>query len=485
MSENANILPQIKVQEPEPSDDKPWADDKLARKACADKLTAVIQGQIAPMTISVNGEWGSGKTFMLKRWQKQLSKDGYTAIYFNAWEDDFLTDPLVAILGQLQSVLISKLGEQVKKELSVGFKLVRNGVLRFVTAGCVDPADLEPERNLLDDYADGIASRAELKEALEKLIAQLPQNKLPLVFIVDELDRCRPTFAIEVLERIKHLFNIEHMVFVLGIDRENLGKSVQSEYGDINVEHYLHRFFDFDFRLPPTPSREFVQVLWEKYSIAEGMMSCGLATRESIFSDGKDDLQTEVDVLFSLHEFSLREIEQAIKMLALYIKTREARGDLLPLVPILCVLKVKNPALYSKFVNASCSAIEVIDFLLFSRALPFDDGAHPGNLPDTSEIMVLIPSIILAVSSGNDSCHQAVTELPQDVSLGLPDYIGLPEGLKTSKYLSNISREEQSQILNMTCYILHDHKNIDVFGLRYVHEQLNVFGFRSLESYRS
>ena len=124
--------PQIKVAESEPSDDDPWQGETLGRKICADKLTAVIQGQIAPMTISVNGEWGSGKTFMLKRWQKQLKKDGYTAIYFNAWEDDFLADPLVAILGQLQSVLISKLGEQVKKELSVGYKLVRNGVLRFV-----------------------------------------------------------------------------------------------------------------------------------------------------------------------------------------------------------------------------------------------------------------------------------------------------------------------------------------------------------------
>ena len=365
MSENEKLLPQIKVAEPEPSDENPWADDKLARKDCAEKLTAVIQGQIAPMTISVNGEWGSGKTFMLKRWQKQLSKDGYTAIYFNAWEDDFLTDPLVAILGQLQSVLISKLGEQVKKELSVGFKLVRNGVLRFITAGCVDPADLEPERNLLDDYADGIASRAELKEALEKLIAQLPQNKLPLVFIVDELDRCRPTFAIEVLERIKHLFNVDHMVFVLGIDRKNLGKSIQSVYGDIDVENYLHRFFDFDFRLPDAEPNKFITVLWARYKIEKRLQALSKSDANRRYDDDGHAFLKKIIPLLLLHRFTLREIEQCIKLYALTLKDEASVLRIYPdLIPILVVLKLKNLELYRKYINLECPPNEVIDFLV-------------------------------------------------------------------------------------------------------------------------
>ena len=479
MSDNANILPQIKVAEPEPSDDNPWEDDKLDREGCAKKLTAVIQGQIAPMTISVNGEWGSGKTFMLKRWQRQLTKDGYTAIYFNAWEDDFLADPLVAILGQLQAVLMGKLGGVVKKNLSVFYKVIRNGSLRFVTAGCVDPADLESGRNLLDDYAESIVSRAELKEALEKLVAMLPQDKMPLVFIVDELDRCRPTFAIELLERIKHLFNIDHMVFMLGIDRENLGKSVQSVYGDIDVENYLHRFFDFDFRLPPAPYRNFVQVLWKKYSISESIMKMdGRLQHEPIFPHGDDEFQTEAIVLFTLHQFSLREIENSIKTLALFIKIAQNRADLLHLVPILSVLKLKNPSLYVRYIDARCSVLDVIDYLFYSHCLPVDENLHPSEIPDTDEAMVLMPSIILATIARGDPVYEVVSGLNERVGMSGKVMSGLPEQLTESRYLSSLSDDQQKRIILETCYILSKNRNYDIFGLHFVHEQLNVFSFR-------
>ena len=363
MSENTGILPQIKVNEPEPLDDNPWADDKLARKACAEKLTAVIQGQIAPMTISVNGEWGSGKTFMLKRWQKQLTKDGYTAIYFNAWEDDFLADPLVAILGQLQSVLISKLGDQVKKELSVAYRLFRNTGLRFVSAGCADPGDLTPDKNLLDIYAEGIESRAKLRIALEKLIAKLQQDRMPLVFIVDELDRCRPTFAIEVLERIKHFFNINHMIFVLGIDRENLGKSIQSVYGDIDVGNYLHRFVDLELVLMPAENTKLFEVLWLKHNIEACYQNVGSSMQKLVPIEGKDVFKDSLKSLLS--GVSPRVMDHCLKIIcaASYRSPSNCAVDVL-LLAIMIVLKIRAPGLYSKYVASECNPSEVIDYLL-------------------------------------------------------------------------------------------------------------------------
>ena len=453
--------PQIKVAESEPSDDDPWQGETLGRKICADKLTAVIQGQIAPMTISVNGEWGSGKTFMLKRWQKQLKKDGYTAIYFNAWEDDFLADPLVAILGQLQSVLISKLGEQVKKELSVGYKLVRNGVLRFVTAGCVDPADLEPERNLLDDYADGIASRAELKESLEKLIAKLPQDKMPLVFIVDELDRCRPTFAIEVLERIKHLFNIDHMVFVLGIDRENLGKSIKSVYGDIDVENYLHRFIDFDFLLPPADHKIFTGAMWVRYHIPD--ILTGLANTSAtsgVIITQSNEFKEVVVFLFTLHQFTLREIEQSIKLFSLLLKTVPANHNIFPLlIPILMVLKLKNPALYSQYVNSVCSVSAVMEYLC------------PSRLASSEDFKTLIPAVVLSTVSKHDpwwDCIEKIQTLHsnEDVDIG---------ELKSIEFFKAFSGSDIADFTRRTKALSTAYNSSAV---RWVHELLNLFSFK-------
>ena len=94
--------PPLKVVELEPDPADPWADDVLDRKDIAYRLTRVIEGQEAPFVISVDGRWGTGKTFLLKRWAQELrnQEPSWEAIYYNAWEDDFADDPLLAILAQ-------------------------------------------------------------------------------------------------------------------------------------------------------------------------------------------------------------------------------------------------------------------------------------------------------------------------------------------------------------------------------------------------
>ena len=107
MSEEAQVaaeereLPQFKYPEPDISWEQPWQDDELGREQIAERLTKLIRNQYEPFIVSIDGQWGSGKTFLLKRWQRDLENDGFRAIYYNAWEDDFCDDPLLAIIGQL------------------------------------------------------------------------------------------------------------------------------------------------------------------------------------------------------------------------------------------------------------------------------------------------------------------------------------------------------------------------------------------------
>jgi predicted KAP-like P-loop ATPase len=90
---------------------------------------------------------------------------------------------------------------------------------------------------------------------LEKLaheIATKEGGASPLVFFIDEMDRCRPDFAIALLERIKHLFNVNRVVFVLAVDRAQLNESVKALYGlNANPDGYLRRFIDLAYSLPP------------------------------------------------------------------------------------------------------------------------------------------------------------------------------------------------------------------------------------------
>ena len=91
----------LKLSEPAVDSANPWSDDLLTRQDIATRLTNLVATQAPPLSISLHGQWGTGKTFLLRRWQKALELDGYQAIYFNAWEDDFCDDPLLAMIGHL------------------------------------------------------------------------------------------------------------------------------------------------------------------------------------------------------------------------------------------------------------------------------------------------------------------------------------------------------------------------------------------------
>jgi len=243
----------LKPAEKEVNPDNPWQDDVLQRKACADKLTTILADQVTALTVSLDGKWGSGKTFLLKRWQKQLTKEGYTAIYYNAWEDDFIDDPLASLICQLWQELSCTRG-RVTLDVTKALKVVVELLIKL-KVGSDTPLDLivnklgkdlkqilyqkSSEGEVLDQFILKTKLRMILCQKLNELAeSNFSSTKKPLIFIVDELDRCRPTFAIETLERIKHLFNIDHIVFVLGIDREQLGHSIKSVYGNIDVGNY-------------------------------------------------------------------------------------------------------------------------------------------------------------------------------------------------------------------------------------------------------
>ena len=89
----------------------------------------------------------------------------------------------------------------------------------------------------------------------------------PLVFVIDELDRCRPTFAIELLERVKHVFDVPNLVFVFGINRRELCSARQSVDGHIDATVYLRRFFDMEFGLSEADPERFCKHLLERFEL--------------------------------------------------------------------------------------------------------------------------------------------------------------------------------------------------------------------------
>ena len=147
----------LKLPEAEVSLEQPWNDDVLNRAQIAAKLTNLLQNQSSPFVISIHGYWGTGKTFLLKRWQRDLETQGFKAIYLNAWEDDFCDDPLLAILGQLaeyfQEGQLKGLARQI---LDVARPLIWqniSGVLNKATGINLEvPPKEQSERDFIKEY---------------------------------------------------------------------------------------------------------------------------------------------------------------------------------------------------------------------------------------------------------------------------------------------------------------------------------------------
>jgi predicted KAP-like P-loop ATPase len=280
----------------------PFANDCLNRRPQIETLTRLVQPTTQPFGISVEAPWGRGKTTFLRMWKAHLESKGHLCLHFNAWENDFVDDPLTAFVGEMEGGLTEVLGEvdgesAVRKRWAA-FRSLGGGILRktlplavqVATQGLLSQQTITNAIGSLaessDDIADFLAKAAEDRlqsyKAEKQGIAAFRSNlvglasdivkegkrKARVVFFIDELGRCRPDFAIALLERVKHLFSVAGIVFVLGIDRGQLAHSVRALYGTgMDADGYLRRFIDLVFTLPPPDARAFCQFLFNRFEL--------------------------------------------------------------------------------------------------------------------------------------------------------------------------------------------------------------------------
>ena len=301
---------------------KPFENDKLDRANTAAVLTQIIQNAEIGFTMSLNARWGNGKTTFVKMWEAFLKNQGYRTIYLNAWEQDYLQDPFSVIISTIWDNLsaysgndIAEVGESMKKMVSVGCDIVKYYAGKAIGKETIDYIAEQinnagkPEfLALCSVYPKFIK---DFKKQLEEMVNRACVGKKLVVF-VDELDRCRPNFAVEFLERIKHIFAIPNIVFVLSIDKDVLCSAIKGVYGSeqIDADRYLRRFIDIEYNLPIVSKKEFIELVYGKYQI--GKYNCDT---EMAFS-GTDIHAALIDLL-DKQNLCLRDIEKYIIKLQL------------------------------------------------------------------------------------------------------------------------------------------------------------------------
>ncbi|PTV43709.1 P-loop ATPase [Acinetobacter oleivorans] len=261
-----------------------WEGDLWGRKYLGERLTNYVDRLQCGAVITLDARWGEGKTWFVKHWQKHLEYTDHNVIYLDAFANDYLDDPFLVITSEITNILskdpktkknvenLIKLSASIgtallpslpKVALTIGLHLIGAGFLGGLLQQGYENAKDEVE-SLTEEASDRIKESIQekiagheaekktlndFKKYLTETVSKLDQ---PLVFIIDELDRCRPDFAIRLIERIKHFFDTPKIVFVLVMNKTQLLQSIKTFYGyDSEIQgDYLEKFVDFTIQFP-------------------------------------------------------------------------------------------------------------------------------------------------------------------------------------------------------------------------------------------
>ncbi len=344
-----------------------WQDDVLERRGFADFLTkalteqtrVVSERQQRGITVALDAGWGTGKTFFVKHWAEDLKQRGHPVVFFDAWENDLGEEAAIALMAAIKETidewvarmpakqeLAARAGEMVRD----GVKELRRAVLpvsKVVAAGLLkkftsittkefmdaidgdDALSAVPQEELSSEkieagldkiFESALGEQKKRSEAIKnfkasmskalELINQNADAKLPAFVFVDELDRCRPSYAINLLEEIKHIFGMPNVCFVVSTNIEQLSHSICGVYGaGFNGGGYLKRFFDHEFTLPAPNNVNHAKLLFQESSIlSTRKLALGLPNK--LIYPKKATPADTISLIFDAFDLDLRSQKQ-------------------------------------------------------------------------------------------------------------------------------------------------------------------------------
>lgn len=330
-----------------------------------------------PFVLNINAPWGYGKTFFLKSLKEELEKE-HEVIYFDAWKNDFTKEPLLAFFSEINNSLETYLkayNKTKKPFLNSIFKsslpILISVLTKHLTGLTLEQfdellsEDEDEKKDVKDDTKTTLSSimskttELALKEhsTIKKSIKEFKINmleilnliktqgkKLPLFILIDELDRCRPNYAIELLENIKHIFDIEGIYFIVATNSKELSHSINAIYGaNFSSETYLKRFFNQEYTLKEPDIYDYCKFLFEKE--IDVLLNDKVKIFNLLSPENYENKNLNA-IMFSTYaqyfNLSLRDISQAIDTLSTILLTWENENEELHLAYILFFIMCKQ-----------------------------------------------------------------------------------------------------------------------------------------------
>lgn len=370
-------------------------DDALNRKEFGDLLYGLIRSEYIladnSYVVALTGGFGSGKSHFLEMWECEIRNfdDCPMIVHINAWESDHSGEPVLAIVSAIAAELQKQKTKQ-KKALATlkssasrvargGLSLAKDAVIGYLenqTGVELDEAweKIKEDRvkNLLGKSAMGLFDAFEarqqavddLKSALRELVVD--SQHLKIILVVDELDRCRPTYAIDFLESLKHFFDIKGLAALLAVDWNQIGSTAKALFGQrLNTSEYLRKFVSRRVNLPAPglpDLRRLTQTLWLRLLESETLSKRNRFTFAPRFGDIGN---LPSGFILGLGVTRPRQIEEVFRIMSHYFHTdlnqpSHIRDNQFLLLIFLVCLHVVSPNSYDGLVEGTTSAKEIL-----------------------------------------------------------------------------------------------------------------------------
>ena len=339
--------------------------DIFNRKGFGERLANLVENSGGSPVIALDSGWGEGKSTFIKMWRGYLEHQRdpeIKSIYFDAFENDYQKDPFLTLASEIYQLITvedeerkAKFKDKAAKAAKSLFRGALKVSVKVGTAGIVDGSAVDAAEkeisNLVSDQVDNLIKERFEHAEKDKLALKEFRNHLstfanemnggkPIVFIIDELDRCKPDFALELLEQIKHLFSVKGITFLLVTNREQLEESIKSKYGQgIDPTNYLHKFINVWLTMPRVAS-EYED---NGYKFLQSALSAMKEENEVI---ANADSVSVLNDIVKFYQPSFREIERMLSYFAIIsnmLDDNRYYENYQYMIAMVCYLKACHP----------------------------------------------------------------------------------------------------------------------------------------------
>lgn len=340
--------------------------DEFNRKPIAENIIRLLTSPIDLSPMVIDGGWGTGKTEFcqkLIRLMEQQHSD-YQPVYIDAFRSDHSGEPLLALLAEIiKACTPEDTGEQPseqRKEMTKKVAKAAGFVMKTVAKAAVSHVLKQNMEDLAEGMSQIINDKQEAKNAaatvagaattlashsidatidatveallkeqieaeknLETLKACLKDfaEEKPIILFIDELDRCRPDYAVDMLEVIKHVFDVENVKVVLVTNTKQLRAAINHRYGvEVDAQKYLDKFLKYSFALPDKIVAPFgmIQALVSVEYFKQLIQNSHMASELQALIDERNLTIEFISDMIERNGLSLRETERLVRFLEIY-----------------------------------------------------------------------------------------------------------------------------------------------------------------------